>query len=435
MAPNMEIRNDNNEQMADNDDGDDGIKKRSYDEEEGKSFSNNNNSMELYHHPRFPKRKSSFLEELKKNKERNIPQITVQVENLTYNPRVVDAVSSHTSSTNGSASSSVLGLRRRRRQQQPDDSTASVAAAAPISSNTPPLSSPPVLQNISTEIKPYELTAWMGPSGSGKTSLTKCVAGLVDPTHIVHGSIRVLQPQHQKNPPPRNSRNANNNNNNSYAAAIGGVPKHMVGVVWQDDLLLSNLTVEESIYFAARLKTPDTHTNTAVRLLVQETMLELNLHHVATSPIYRLSGGERKRVAVAVELVVRPSLLLCDEPTSGLDATTAFDLISTFQALCTLGHSIVVVIHQPRTDIFTMFDHVLLLSRGELCYDGPTTQVRPYLESLTTTAVPSSMFVVQPLPPETVRFIVNIIYMLCIHECNVCIYNLMYLTACQNLIL
>ena len=421
----MEIRSDDNEQMADNDD-DDGIKKRSYDEEEGKSFSSSNNnnnaattvSMELQHHPRFPKRKSSFLEELKKNKERHIPQITVQVENLTYNPRVVDAVSSHTSSTNGSASSSVLGLRRRRRQQQPDDSMAPIAAAAPISSNTPPPSSPPpVLQNISTEIKPYELTAWMGPSGSGKTSLTKCVAGLVDPTHIVHGSIRVLQPQHQKNPPPRNSRNANNNNNNnSCAAAIGGVPKHMVGVVWQDDLLLSNLTVEESIYFAARLKTPDTHTNTAVRLLVQETMLELNLHHVATSPIYRLSGGERKRVAVAVELVVRPSLLLCDEPTSGLDATTAFDLISTFQALCTLGHSIVVVIHQPRTDIFTMFDHVLLLSRGELCYDGPTTQVRPYLESLTTTAGPSSMFVVQPLPPETVRFNSTIIYMLYIHE-------------------
>eukprot|EP00980_Cylindrotheca_fusiformis_P017987 scaffold5709_cov100-Cylindrotheca_fusiformis.AAC.7 len=231
-----------------------------------------------------------------------------------------------------------------------------------------------VLSDISTKISPYKLTAWMGPSGSGKTSLTSVVAGLVDPADITGGSIKVN-------------------------GEIGRLPKKMVGVVWQDDLLLSNLTVEETIYFAARLKSPHGTPESQVEEIVEETMAELGLLHIRNnligSPLANvrgISGGERKRTAVAAELVIRPSLLLLDEPTSGLDATTARALMTTLRDLANLGHAISVVIHQPRTDIFKMIDHLLLLSKGHVIYDGPASSARAYLE-----ACPS----VDPLPAET----------------------------------
>lgn len=231
-----------------------------------------------------------------------------------------------------------------------------------------------VLDKVSTKISPYKLTAWMGPSGSGKTSLTSVVAGLVGPSDITGGSIEVNGEE-------------------------GRLPKKLVGVVWQDDLLLSNLTVEETIYFAARLKSPKELSDSEVQVIVEETMKELGLVHIRHNLIGSsisnqrgISGGERKRTAVASELVIRPSLLLLDEPTSGLDATTAKSLMSTLKDLASLGHAIAVVIHQPRTDIFRMLDHLLLLSKGHVVYDGPACAARSYLESCPGT---------EPLPPET----------------------------------
>jgi ABC-type multidrug transport system ATPase subunit len=232
-----------------------------------------------------------------------------------------------------------------------------------------------VLKNITTTISPYKLTAWMGPSGSGKTSLISVAADLTNPGDISEGSLIKANGEE------------------------GHIPKRLIGVVWQDDLLLSNLTVEENIYFAARLKNPEETPDSEVRTVVEETMEELGLTHIrnslvgsALANVRGISGGERKRVAVASELVIRPPLLLLDEPTSGLDATTAQALMATLRDLADIGHSIVVVIHQPRTTIYNMFDHLLLLSKGNVIYDGPPTKARLYLESCPT---------VSELPPET----------------------------------
>jgi ABC-type multidrug transport system ATPase subunit len=232
-----------------------------------------------------------------------------------------------------------------------------------------------VLHKISTIISPYQLTAWMGPSGSGKTSLTSVVAGLIDPSDIPEDGIMKVNGEE------------------------GRLPKRLVGVVWQDDLLLSNLTVEETIYFAARLKTSSEVSDEVVRTLVEDTMSELGIIHVrdnligsALANIPGISGGERKRTSVAAELVVRPALLLLDEPTSGLDATTAQLLMTTLKGLTEMGQAIAVVIHQPRTDIFRMIDHLLLLSKGRVVYDGPAAEVRSYLESIPSVAA---------LPEET----------------------------------
>ena len=237
-----------------------------------------------------------------------------------------------------------------------------------------------VLHNVTTTIRPYTLTAWMGPSGSGKTSLLSVAADFIHPSDLMEGSLITVNGEE------------------------GRIPKRLVGVVWQDDLLLSNLTVEENVWYTARLKTPHNVDDETVRQIVHDTIQDLGLWHVRDSVVGNplgangllssrgISGGERKRVAVANELVVRPSLLLLDEPTSGLDATTAASLMETLRQLANRGHSIAAVIHQPRTTIFQSLDHLLLLSKGHTIYDGPPSAARAYLEGCPT---------VTPLPPET----------------------------------
>eukprot|EP00522_Entomoneis_paludosa_P017210 CAMPEP_0172445160 /NCGR_PEP_ID=MMETSP1065-20121228/5083_1 /TAXON_ID=265537 /ORGANISM="Amphiprora paludosa, Strain CCMP125" /LENGTH=748 /DNA_ID=CAMNT_0013195957 /DNA_START=16 /DNA_END=2262 /DNA_ORIENTATION=- len=257
-----------------------------------------------------------------------------------------------------------------------------------------------VLHNVSTTIQPYQVAAWMGPSGSGKTSLLTVAAGLT-----AHSDPQALS---------KDTRILVN------GELTPSIPKRLVGVVWQDDLLLSNLTVYENVWYAARLKTPQSVDDTVVQQLVRDTLQQLELERVQHSlvgnplAVRGISGGERKRVAVASELVLRPSLLCLDEPTSGLDATTALGLMQTLQQLAhDQGHAICVVLHQPRTTIFNSYlDSLLLLSQGRVIYHGPPQQVRPYLEQLRqhpinhedeegnendTVGIP----VVTPLPPET----------------------------------
>ena len=223
-----------------------------------------------------------------------------------------------------------------------------------------------VLSNVTTSIAPSTLSAWMGPSGCGKTSLVSVAAGLIDSNDLVEDSSILINKEK------------------------GTLPKRMVGVVWQDDLLLSNLTVKETVRFAARLKNPREVSDKEVEILVDNTLSKLGLTHVQDSLIGMpggsgksrgVSGGERKRVAVAVELVARPSILILDEPTSGLDASTAHQLMVTLKSLAELGHSIAVVIHQPRTSIFNMFDNLLLLSKGKVVYEGEPSGARQFLES------------------------------------------------------
>lgn len=154
------------------------------------------------------------------------------------------------------------------------------------------------------------------------------------------------------------------------------------------------------MYFAARLNTPADVFDSDVTKALEETMSELGLLYIRHSlvgnpiggPVRGISGGERKRLSVGIELVEKPSLLLLDEPTSGLHATTALSLISTLKDLASKGRSIAVVIHQPRTTIFNMFDHLLVLSKRHMMFDGHPSRARAYLETC-----PS----VQRLPPET----------------------------------
>lgn len=252
------------------------------------------------------------------------------------------------------------------------------------SSSSTPNKRKTILNNVTPpKIEPYKLSAWMGPSGSGKTSLLSIASGMTSFLH--QGDF---------------SQESKIIINRSQDILKQGFPKGLAGVVWQDDLLLSNVTVRETITFAARLKTPFSEKDKVPRM-VDEVLQELGLTHVqhsligANTTLNRgISGGERKRVSVATELVTKPPVIFLDEPTSGLDSTSAYELMYTLKNLAVRGgHSIVVVIHQPRTKIFDLFDSLLLLSKGEEVYSGPAVGAQKVLESC-----PSIGF---PLPPQT----------------------------------
>jgi ABC-type multidrug transport system ATPase subunit/ABC-type multidrug transport system permease subunit len=228
----------------------------------------------------------------------------------------------------------------------------------------------------------------MGPSGSGKTTLLSIAAGLINDKEAFSPESKIRINNH----PTNFLRNVSSSNERMQQ-----FPKDQIGVVWQDDLLFSNLTVRETIEFAARLKTPMSAQD-KVPGLVDQIINDLRLNDIEHSRIGSptqesslrgISGGERKRVSVAQELVTRPPLIFLDEPTSGLDAFSALELMTTLKTLAQNGgHSIVVVIHQPRTTIFELLDTLLLLSRGEEVFSGDAHHAKKVLETCPVVGFP-----------------------------------------------
>jgi ATP-binding cassette subfamily G (WHITE) protein 2 len=161
--------------------------------------------------------------------------------------------------------------------------------------------------------------------------------------------------------------------------------KRIAGYVMQDDLLNGYLTVEETLMYTAELRLPRTFTNKQRKERVEDVMNELGLVYVRKAIIgtqlkQGISGSERKRVCVGMQLLNRPQLLFLDEPTSGLDSVTALDLLQTFHVLAhgkshEKAVTIVCSIHQPQSKIFNLFDSLILLKAGHVIYQGPRKQV------------------------------------------------------------
>ncbi|KJE94122.1 ABC transporter [Capsaspora owczarzaki ATCC 30864] len=216
-----------------------------------------------------------------------------------------------------------------------------------------------ILHNVYGMVKPGETLAIMGPSGSGKTTLLDILA---DRKAKVHGNILL-------NGAPRNR-----------------IFKRLSGYVLQQDILIGHLTVREVLTFAAELRLDSYMLKSDRARRVQEVIDELKLTKVADSYIgtasHRgLSGGERKRVSVGVELITNPSLLFLDEFTTGLDSKTALTLMETLQELARNGNrAIVFTIHQPRSNITKLFDKLLLLADGRQIFYGNAPEALPFFE-------------------------------------------------------
>ncbi|KAJ1549547.1 hypothetical protein HK405_011616 [Cladochytrium tenue] len=222
--------------------------------------------------------------------------------------------------------------------------------------------SKPILADVSLHVPPGQLMAIMGGSGSGKTTLLNALAG----RGIGKITGKIL-----------------------FNGRLPGyyIRRRAVAYVQQQDSLLPYLTVRDTLRYAARLRLPRSMTLKEKYAMVERVILELGLKECAGTIIgdeWRkgISGGEKRRVSVGVQLLVNPSVIFMDEPTTGLDAFSAWSLVETLKSLCRNGRTIVISIHQPRSDIFSSFEHVTLLSRGQLCYSGPREGAVPFIESL-----------------------------------------------------
>jgi len=221
-----------------------------------------------------------------------------------------------------------------------------------------------ILKGVSGRANTGQMLALMGPSGCGKTSLLSVLSQRVPSNSVVSGEVLI-------NGQPTNKS-----------------MKRRMGFVFQDDLLLHAMTVHETLLFSALLRLPEKVSKQEKLDKVDTIIEQLGLTKVKHSRIGReqqrgVSGGERKRVSIGVELISSPSILFLDEPTSGLDSSTALSIVSLLKNLAIDDNMIVISsIHQPRSNIFQLFDRLVLLKSGEIIFAGNTANVVPYFSSI-----------------------------------------------------
>lgn len=155
----------------------------------------------------------------------------------------------------------------------------------------------------------------------------------------------------------------------------------LIGYVPQDDVLLPELTVRENILHSARIRLPRSWTEAQRNDHVDRLLDCLHLTHTQHRTVRNISGGERKRASIGIELIAGPMALFLDEPTSGLDSTSALSLVELLKALSQMGVTIVCIIHQPRREIFEVLDNVLVLKKGEQVFQGPREGIVPFFKN------------------------------------------------------
>ena len=153
--------------------------------------------------------------------------------------------------------------------------------------------------------------------------------------------------------------------------------RHNIGYVPQDDVIHRDLTVYEVLYYGAKIRLPRDIPEEKVRETVERLLTRMGLAHIKHSIIgdeknRGISGGQRKRVNIALELLTEPHLLFLDEPTSGLDATSTLEVLNILRTLADSGKTVVMTIHQPRVEAYKLIDLLLMMGKGgKLVYFGP----------------------------------------------------------------
>ncbi|KAK6141685.1 hypothetical protein DH2020_024578 [Rehmannia glutinosa] len=149
----------------------------------------------------------------------------------------------------------------------------------------------------------------------------------------------------------------------------------VVAYVTQEDVFLGTLTVRETITYSALLRLPSNTTKDEIYETIENTITEMGLqecadHVIGNWHLRGISGGEKKRLSIALEIITQPNLLFLDEPTSGLDSASAFFVVQALKNVARSGRTIISSIHQPSSEVFALFDDLLLLSSGETIYFG-----------------------------------------------------------------
>ena len=227
-----------------------------------------------------------------------------------------------------------------------------------------------ILKPLNTTFEPGVLNVIMGPSGSGKTSLLNLMA------RRLHNSIATEYETH------------------GQMYFNGAIPSEKVVrsicsyVCQDDDALLPYLTVRENLHFAAGLRLPAHLSKDQKQQRAESVLLKMGLRDCAdnligSEVVKGISGGEKRRVTIAIQILTDPQILFLDEPTSGLDAFTASSIIEVLRGLAQEGRTLVLTVHQSRSDLFQYFHNVLLLAReGYSVYAGKGSSMLSHFASL-----------------------------------------------------
>ena len=220
-----------------------------------------------------------------------------------------------------------------------------------------------ILNNLSGYFTHGRLTGIMGPSGAGKTSLIEILSGQSKQGEVI-GNIYL-------------------NGNPSDISNI----KKISGFVFQDDIILKTMTVKEALYMSALLRLPEEISEQEKMNKVNEMIKLLHLEQcentiVGDSLSKGISGGERKRLSVGMEMITNPSIIFLDEPTSGLDTYSAYNLIKNLKDLTNMGRTVISTIHQPSSDILRLFDDMIILNQGKIIYLGEVNNLVNYFASI-----------------------------------------------------
>lgn len=215
-----------------------------------------------------------------------------------------------------------------------------------------------LLDTVSLTVFPSELVGVMGPSGAGKTTLLNALNGYSQPVagQVLFNGVDLYGSYDQ------------------FRLQIGYVP--------QDDIMHRELTVREALYYTARLRLPADTDDAEIHARIDSVLAELGIAGLDTSRIGTperkgISGGERKRVNIAMELLTDPSVLFLDEPTSGLSSEDALMVAHVLRRLADGGRTVILTIHQPSVDAFELLDEVVVVGKdaprspGRLVYFGP----------------------------------------------------------------
>jgi len=240
-------------------------------------------------------------------------------------------------------------------------------------------------EGLSGYVEGGKFCAIMGPSGAGKTTLLNALAGRRLPNF--EGTVLV----DGKEPDRRR-----------------------IAFVMQEDVLCPTQTPREALMFSAGLRLPATVSLAEKRKLVEATLRELKLERCADTLVgdavkRGISGGEKKRTSIGIELVVRPKVLFLDEPTSGLDSYAAYSVVENLRQLSAVGCTVLSTIHQPSSEVFGLFADVIFLSLGETFYSGAAADLPSSLAAHGLAPPPLSnpadhtMFLLQTKPVEELQ--------------------------------
>ncbi|GAA0176549.1 ATP-binding cassette [Lithospermum erythrorhizon] len=217
-----------------------------------------------------------------------------------------------------------------------------------------------ILQGVTGYARPGELLAVMGPSGSGKSTLLDALAGRLGSNTRQTGNLLI--------------------NGCEQRLAYG-----TLAYVMQDEALIATLSVKEALYYSASLQLPNSMTNSEKKQRAETVIKEMGLKQAMNTRVggwgvRGLSGGQKRRLSICIEILGHPKLLFLDEPTSGLDSAGSYYVMSSI-ACQKMERTVIATIHQPSAEIFNLFDNVCLLSSGRNVYFGSTREVNQFFAS------------------------------------------------------